>query len=67
MNEKKLKIKMIEAEVTAKDLATDLQQTRQSIYNKLTGKTDFSLKEIKFLKEKLNLTDDDFLDIFIRD
>lgn len=61
----KLKVKMLETGINASILASELGQTRQNIYKKISGKADFSLKDIKFLRKKLSLTDEELIDIFI--
>ncbi|ENZ34114.1 hypothetical protein HMPREF1084_01403 [Clostridium butyricum 60E.3] len=63
MDSYRLKGKMIEKKYTQKKMALELGITQQSLSSKINNRTQFTLKEIVHIVEKLELEND--LDIFI--
>jgi cyanate lyase len=51
---------------TYKELASLLGISEISVTNKLKGKQDFKVKEIRIIADSYNLTDKQIVDIFIR-
>ena len=51
----KLRGRLAERGLTQKEIATMLGVSLTSVNNKMTGKTDFSPKEMRILKAALNL------------
>lgn len=64
MNITLLKIKMLQNGLTQRDLAKKIGVVESSFSLKMTGKRDFSTKEIKSIMQVLNLTDSEVVDIF---
>ena len=52
---------------TIRELATILEISEPSVVNKLGGKEDFKLKEIRKFAEKFHLTDEQICEIFVRE
>ena len=52
---------------TQKDLAKTLGLSKVSISKKVNGTIKFSLNEVKKIKEYLNLTNDEVVEIFINE
>lgn len=65
VNKHLLKSEIIKKDLTFNNLCKLLKITRQTFYNKINNKTNFSIKEMYMLKKILNLTDTEFIDIFI--
>lgn len=66
MDTQKLKGKMAERNVTQKDLAHILNVTENTFSYKLSGKSDFSLSEVRKISQRLSLTKDEMVTIFLR-
>ena len=65
VNRNLLKIKMLQANIdTFEKLAKRMGFTKESIYYKVSGKINWTVKDIKTIKEILNLNADDILNIF---
>lgn len=64
MNFKKLKDILFIKELKYEDVAKMLNISTTSFSNKINGKVDFSLTEIRKLTKNLNLTDTELRDIF---
>lgn len=65
MNETKFKIKLLETNNTIKDVAEALEISTQAVYKKLNGETKITVDDLRRIKAKLNLTDDEVTDIFL--
>ena len=52
---------------TIRELANILGISEPSVVNKLSGKEDFKVREIRIFAEKFNLTDKQICNIFIRE
>lgn len=63
-NANKLKGKITENGYTIKTLAPKLELCEASLRRKINEKSEFTLNETLKLKEALNLTNQDYLDIF---
>lgn len=65
INNKVLKIKMIEADVeTFEKLAEKMGMTKGNLCNKFRGRNNWTLDNIKKIKEILNLKDSELIEIF---
>lgn len=65
VNRNLLKIKMLQANIdTFEKLAKRMGFTKESIYYKVSGKINWSVKDINVMKEILNLNADDIFNIF---
>lgn len=49
---------------TLSDVAEFLQLNRSTVYKKINQKSDFSREEVQILKENLNLSTDEMMEIF---
>lgn len=56
---------MQKQDVTVNELAQACEISRASLYRRLRGDTDFTAKELKALKAKLELSDTDFVHIIL--
>lgn len=65
MDTQKLKGKMAEKNVTQKELAHTLNVTENTFSSKLSGKRDFSLSEVRKISQRLSLTKDEIVTIFL--
>lgn len=65
INQNLLKSKVALVGLTFKELAIKTGIPYQSLINRKAGKIEFNSKEIKALKEVLNLTNDDVNNIFL--
>ena len=65
INQKLLHSKVALAGLTVKELAQKIGMPYQSFNNRKAGKIEFNSKEIKALKDVLNLTNDDVVVIFL--
>lgn len=63
-NINKLKGKITENGYTIKTLASEVGLCEASLRRKINDKSDFTLSETLKVKDKLNLTSQDYLDIF---
>lgn len=63
-NINKLKGKITENGYTIKTLASEVGLCETSLRRKINDKSDFTLSETLKVKDKLNLTSQDYLDIF---
>lgn len=61
----KIKEKYVDCKRPNKKLREDLDMPRQTLYNKLNGKTDFTQKEILKISELYNLTPNEIVEIFL--
>lgn len=59
-----LKNKIDSSSISVTEIASILGITRQGLYNKLNGKNDFRVEEVKKLSEILFLSKKEQLDIF---
>lgn len=55
MNSVKIKELLKERGITITRLATELEVTRQTLYNKLDGKNQFTVEEIKIISKLLEV------------
>ena len=62
-----LKSKLSLKEKTQKDLAKALGLSKVSVSKKVNGLSRFSLPEVKKIKDYLELTDDEVVEIFINE
>lgn len=62
-----LKSKLSLKEKTQKDLAKVLGLSKVSVSKKVNGLSRFSLPEVKKIKDYLELTDDEVVEIFINE
>ena len=58
-NEKKLKARIVELGLTIKILAEEIGLSAYTLGQKISGKTPMTLKEATFLKERLDISDED--------
>lgn len=63
-NINKLKGKITENGYTIKSLATEVGLCETSLRRKINRKSEFTLSESLKIKDKLNLSSNDYLDIF---
>lgn len=59
-----LEAKILEKGDTGRTIAKCLGINEGSVYNKRTGKTDFTAREIRLLKERFDLTPEEVDSIF---
>ena len=52
--------------VTKSELATAIGVQYNAICSRLAGKVEFKLSEIQCIKDFLNLTDEQFIDVFFK-
>lgn len=65
INKRLLKIKMLEKKIDNYDqLAEKMGMTKQNLYCKMNEKTNWNIKDLKKLRDILNLTTDDIDKIF---
>lgn len=64
IKENKLKGKIVENRYTIKKLADAIGMSTASLRRKMNGSTDFTVGESSKVKEILNLSNEDYLDIF---
>ena len=65
INNKHLRIKMIENDVNSYDeLAKKMRMTKQNLHCKMKEKINWNIKDIRKLKDLLNLTAEDINKIF---
>lgn len=60
----KFRAKLCEAGLTPRDLASLLGINEATLYRKMSGSSDFLRSEIQIIQYRLNLTNDDIMDIF---
>lgn len=65
MNETRFKMKLLEMNCTVKDIADALEISSQAVYKKLNGETRITVDDVRRIKAKLNLTDDEVSEIFL--
>ena len=65
MNEIKFKMKLLEMNCTVKDIADTLEISSQAVYKKLNGETRITVDDLRRIKNKLNLTDEEVSEIFL--
>ncbi len=64
LNKALLKSKMALYSDTSKSLSEKMGLTESAISNRINGKTHFSAKEMNFLKNLYNISNDEFVEIF---
>lgn len=64
MNDKKLRAIMVLQNDTIEMLATHLGITRQTLTNKLAGRSDFTRAEMDMIKQRYKLSDAEFVETF---
>lgn len=64
MNDRKLRSIMILHNDTIDELAEYLGITRQTLHNKMSGRTDFTRNEMIMIKQRYKLNDDEFVETF---
>lgn len=64
MNTMQLRCKMLINHDTCNTLADKLGLSTKSVQNKLNGKNEWTLRELKDLRKIYNLTDADVIEIF---
>jgi hypothetical protein len=65
INKRLLKIKMLEKKIdNYEQLAEKMGMTKQNLYCKINEKTNWNIKDLKKLRDILNLTTDDIDKIF---
>lgn len=65
MNETKFKMKLLEMNCTVKDIADALDISTQAVYKKLNGETKITVDDLRKIKTKLDLSDDEVSEIFL--
>lgn len=65
MNLPKLRGKIAEQNIGHKEIGFEIKCSRQTVSNKVNGKTPITLEEAQKLSELLHLTDQDKIDIFL--
>lgn len=65
INQNLLKAKIALAGMNFKELAKAIKMPYQNLTNRKAGRNEFTAKEIKAIKEVLNLTNDDVAEIFL--
>lgn len=65
MNIRLLKSKMVLAGDNVPMLADFLGQTETNVYNKLSGKINWTLRDIGMISNRYDLTNDEIVEIFI--
>lgn len=63
-NEKQFKKKLIDSDLTLKEIAQAIGISETTLYRKIRGITDFSRNEMSIIKSTLNLDTDEFEQIF---
>ena len=63
-NEKQFKKKLIDSDLTLKEIAQAVGISETTLYRKIRGITDFSRNEMSIIKSKLNLDTEEFEQIF---
>lgn len=63
----KIKAKIVENGLTLKEFAKIVNLCETTLRRKINNKSDITIKESLLFKEKLNLTDNEFLDFFFND
>ena len=66
MNVSLLKYLMEQKGISKNDLATSIGVQYNAICSRLTGKVEFKLSELQTIKETLNLSDEQILDVFFK-
>lgn len=56
-NEKELKLDMLEKDISIEMLARQLNKSRQAIYKKIKGQTEWSLQDIRAMKKMFGWSD----------
>ncbi|MDO4778537.1 MAG: hypothetical protein Q4A42_03165 [Tissierellia bacterium] len=56
-NEKELKLDMLEKDISIEMLAKQLNKSRQAIYKKINGQTEWSLQDIRTMKKMFGWSD----------
>ena len=64
MNILKLKARIIEEGYSIRTLAKPLGIKDATLYKKVSGKVQFTMRELQILKKILHLSNDEFVDIF---
>jgi len=64
MNENALKAQLVRKGYTYETISKEIGISKNALWKKITGKNDFKLPEIQKLKSILNLSEDDFNEIF---
>lgn len=67
MNALLLEMKMKEADVSVEEMSKCLGIDSSTFYRKKKGLSDFTRKEIQKMRNKLNLSSKDVVDIFFND
>lgn len=65
MNSSKLKIKMLETNISIKDVADALNISMQALYKKINGETNITIEDVRKIKNILNLNDEEVKEIFL--
>lgn len=65
-NKRALKALMMRKNISSGELSTHLQINPSTLTRKMCGKTDFTLNEIKLIRDFLSMSDDEFNDIFFK-
>ena len=63
-NEKQFKKKLIDCDLTLKEIATAIGISETTLYRKIKGVTDFSRNEMSIIKSTLKLNITEFEQIF---
>lgn len=64
MNDRKLRSIIVLNDETIEDLADFLGVTRQTLTNKMAGRTEFTRSEMVRIKEHYDLSDEEFIETF---
>lgn len=67
MNQTEFKVAQIRANITKEEIAKRLNINITTLYRKFNGESDFTLSELKVLKEILGLSKEDVDRIFFSD
>lgn len=65
MNEIKFKMKLVEKGSSVKDIAEVLEISTQAVYKKLNGETNITVDDLRKIKARLDLTDEEVAEIFL--
>ncbi len=63
-NEKKIKARIVELSLTIKILADEMGLSAYTLGQKISGKAPMTLKEARYLKDRLNIPDEEVVVYF---
>lgn len=65
INIRELKAEMVRNDVTQRELASLIGISRSGLYKKLTGQNNFTLDEVRKIRDILNLDNETICNIFL--